>query len=121
MKKAPLHWALIVGLLVVAVQIITFYIRFGRWNTDANLTDYLFFCLAGALGGLILTFFLNRQASTARRWVVLVAFLLASPIALFMMLGGGLLGPLGTLVFPQIPWALFTWLGSLLGRIVSRE
>ena len=121
MKRVPLYWALIVGVLVVAVQIITFYVRFGRWNSDANLTDYLFFFFAGALGGLSLTFFLNRQASIARRWVVLVAFLLASPIALFMMLGGGLLGPLGTLIFPQIPWVLFTWLGSLLGRIVTRE
>lgn len=121
MKKVPLYWAFIVGCFVVAAQVITFYVRFGRWNTEADLTDYLFFFLAGALGGLILIFFLNRQSSTARRWVVLVAFLLASPIALFMMLGGGLLGPLGTLIFPQIPWALFSWIGSLVGRIVSKE
>jgi hypothetical protein len=46
-------------------------------------------------------------------------FLLASPIALLAMLGGGLLGPIGVLVFPQIPWALFTWIGSLAGRFGS--
>ena len=60
MKKVPLYWTLIVGLLSVAAQIVTFYVRFGRWNTDATLTEYLLFFLAGALGGWILIFFLNR-------------------------------------------------------------
>lgn len=50
----------------------------------------------------------------------MAAFLLISPVALFMMIGGGLLGPLGVLIFPQIPWALFTWIGSLVARFVSR-
>jgi hypothetical protein len=51
---------------------------------------------------------------------VLAAFLLASPAALLMMLAGGLFGPLGILLWPQIPWALFTWIGSILGQIGSR-
>ena len=119
MKKVPLYWALIIGLLVVAAQVITFYVRFGRWNTSAFFVDYLLMFLAGVLGGLILIYFQNRQPSTDGRWIVLVGFLLASPVALFMMIAGGLLGVLGILLFPQIPWALFTWLGSLGGRRVS--
>jgi hypothetical protein len=48
--------------------------------------------------------------------VVLIAFLLVSPVAMLFMLGGGLLGWNGILLFPQIPWALFTWIGSLVGK-----
>ena len=120
LQKVSLYWALLVGLLSPAAQALEYYFRFDRWNTDATTAEYFLFFLAGALGGVILIFFMNRQASTKRRWVVLIAFLLASWIALIMMIAGGLLGPLGVLLFPQIPWALFTWIGSLVVKLVSR-
>ena len=121
LKKLSLYWALLVGLLSAVAQAFTYYFRFGRWNTDATATEYLLFFLAGALGGVILIFFMNRQASTKRRWVVLIAFLLASGVALIMMIAGGLLGPIGVLLFPQIPWALFTWLSSWLAKFIARD
>jgi hypothetical protein len=120
MKMLSAYWALVVGLLAVTIQILIFYFRFSRWNTIAGFAEYLFFFLAGSLGGSILIFFLNRQASITARWLVLTAFLLASPLALIMMLGGGLLGPLGVLVFPLIPWALFSWLGAWMARLTAR-
>lgn len=109
-----------VGLLSIVAQVVMFYLRFGRWPRDATFAEYLFFFLAGGLGGSILIFFLNRLRSSPGRWIVLMGFLVASPIALFMMVGGGLLGPLGVLIFPQIPWALFTWLGSWVAKFVAR-
>ena len=121
MKTVSYYWAMLVGLLTIVAQVVTFYLRFGRWNTDAFIVDYLIIFLAGALGGLILIYFLNRQSSSDARWIVLIAFLLASPLALFMMIGGGLLGLLGILTLPQIPWALSTWLGSLIGKRISRS
>jgi hypothetical protein len=121
MKKVSWYWALLVGLLVVAAQVITFYIRFGRWNTNAFIVDYLLIFLAGALGGLILIYFLNRQPSSDARFIVTIAFLLATPLALIMMIAGGLLGIPGILIFPQIPWALFSWIGSLVAKRVSRR
>ena len=121
MKKVSLYWVLLVGLLSVAAQGLNYYLRFGRWNTSATAIEFLLFFLSGALGGGVLIYFLNRQASAMRRWVVLIAFLLASPIALFMMLGGGLLGPPGVLIFPQIPWALLAWIGSWAGKFISRS
>ena len=87
---------------------------------DSSLLDYLLFFVAGTLGGLILLFFLNRQTSNTSWWIVLGFFVVASPVAMFFVLGGGLLGPLGVLIFPQIPWVLFTWIGSLAGRWVAR-
>ena len=120
LQKVSFYWALLVGLLSPVAQSLEYYIRFDRWNTEATLTEYLLFFLAGTLGGVILIFFMNRQASTRRRWVVLIAFLLASWIALIMMIAGGLLGPMGVLLFPQVPWGLFTWIGSWLAKFIVR-
>ena len=117
----PFYWTLGAGILSIAAQIITYYLRFGVWNTEAQVSDLIFFFLAGTLGGLILIFFLNRQETRKGRWIVLAAFLLISPLSILVMLGGGLFGPLGILIWPQIPWALFTWLGSVLGRVVARK
>ena len=46
----------------------------------------------------------------------IVEFALVLPL----MLIGGLLGPLGVLILPQIPWALFAWIGSLVSRLSAR-
>ena len=119
MKKISPYWSLLIGLLTIAYQVVTFYARFGRWNTDAFFFDYILFFLAGVLGGLILIYFLNNQTNAAKRWVVLVAFLLATPIAMLFILGGGLLGWIGIILLPQIPWALVTWIGSLVGKLIK--
>ncbi len=108
MKKYQLFGVLFIGLLSVAAQIAVFFVRFGKWNTTSSVLDYILFFVAGTLGGLIFIYFTNRQHCKTGRRITLLAFLLASPIALFMMISGGLLGSIGVLVFPQIPWALFT-------------
>jgi hypothetical protein len=102
--------------LSVVAQIAVFYVRFGEWNAHSTVLDYILFFVAGTLGGLILFYFLNRQTSKTARSVTLLAFLLASPIALVMVISGGSLGPIGVLVYPQIPWTLFVWLGGLVGN-----
>jgi hypothetical protein len=114
-------WAILVGLLSIVAQVFTFYIRFGFFNTQASFANYVSFFLAGTLGGSILMWFLNREISPQGRRIVLIAFLLASPLALIMMLAGGLFGPIGVLIVPQIPWALFTWLGALVSKRFSRS
>ena len=121
MQKTSWYWILGVGLFSVAAQIAIFYVRFQRWNTDSTIIDYVLFFLAGALGGWILTYFLNRQTTGMQRILVLAGFLVATPVALFMMIGGGLFGLLGILILPQIPWALFTWIGSAVGKMVSKK
>jgi hypothetical protein len=121
MKKTQIYWALVVGLLSIVAQIATFYMRFGKWNVSSTMLDYVLFFLTGTLGGLILIFFLNRQNSKTAWSVTLLAFLLASPIAMVMMVGGGLLGSIGVLIFPQIPWALFAWIGGLVGNFFAKK
>ena len=121
MKKTQVIGALLVGLLTVVAQVAVYFVRFGTWNAYSTVLDYILFFMAGTLGGLILFYFLNRQNSKTAWSVTLLAFLLASPIALVMMIGGGLLGSIGVLVYPQIPWALFTWLGGLVGNSLAKK
>lgn len=119
MKKNHIFIALFVGLLSVAAQIAVFFVRFGKWNASSTVLDYILFFVSGSLGGVILIYFLNRQNSKTARLMTLLAFLLASPVALIMMISGGLLGSIGVLMFPQIPWALFAWLGGMVGNILE--
>ncbi len=121
MRKTQIFGVLLVGLLSVVAQIAVFYVRFGKWNAYFTVLDYTLFFVAGALGGLILIYFLNRQNSKTAWSVTLLAFLLVSPIALVMMIGGGLLGSIGVLVYPQIPWTLFAWLGGLVGNFLAKK
>jgi hypothetical protein len=120
-KKISVYWLIAVGLLSVAAQALVFYARFNRWNTDSSFLDYAMFFVSGCLGGWILVYFLNIQDSLAGRWSVLIAFLLASPISLSLMVGGGLFGPLGVTILPSIPWALFCRLGSATGQLLSKD
>lgn len=108
--------ALVVGIATVLWQVVTFFLRFGRMNTDSGILDYVMFFLAGAVGGLILVFFLNKQTSSRGWWIVMAAFVLAFPVAMIFVLGGGLLGYIGIILFPQIPWAIATWFGSMIGK-----
>ena len=113
-------WSLLVGVIAVVWQILSYYFRFGQFNPYAPWSDYIWFFLSGSLGGLILVMFLNRQTASKSWWSVLIAFVLATPVAMIFMLGGGLLNFGGTLILPQIPWFIFTWIGSLVGKFLSR-
>ena len=119
-RKLSIYWSGLVGLLVVALQVIIFYARFGRWNTAAPIIDYLWLFIGGWLGGWLLITTLNRQEAKSAWWSVLVAFLIATPISLFMSVMGGVLGPVGVVVFPLIPWALALWIGTLVGKFLTR-
>lgn len=120
MKRISMVWALLVGLVSVLWQVLSYLFRFGKLNPHAPFMDYVIFFLSGTIGGLILLFFLNRQPAAKAWWSVLIAFLLGTPLAMLFILGGGMLGYIGILIFPQIPWFIFTWLGSLVGRFLSR-
>jgi hypothetical protein len=121
MKKVSLYWSAAVGLISTLLQVLGYYIRFGELNEFATVPEYLAFFAAGLLGGLILIFFLNRQESSKGWWAVMIAFVLATPVAMIFMLGGGMLGYIGILIFPLIPWAIVTWLGSIIGKFISKR
>jgi len=116
MNKTSYMSAFLVGIATILWQVVTFIVRFGRMNTDSGILDYVMFFFAGAVGGLILAFFLNKQTSNRGWWIVMIAFILAFPIAMIFVIGGGLLGYVGIILLPQIPWAIVTWIGSVIGK-----
>ncbi|MBI3167894.1 MAG: hypothetical protein HYZ22_05415 [Chloroflexi bacterium] len=120
MNKKTLYWALGVGVFAILWQVFTFYFRFGQFNPYALWQDYLYFFFAGALGGLVLSLFLNRQTADKAWWAVLIAFAIATPVAMIFMVGGGLYGLVGILLAPLLPWTLITWLGSLVGKWLTK-
>lgn len=120
MKPLSLLWALPVGLISVFWQVAAYYIRFGQFNPYSSFSDYIWFFISGSLGGLILVFFINQQFTQKGRLTVLSAFVLGTPVAMIFMVGGGLLGLAGILILPQIPWLIFSWIGSLLGKFLMK-
>ena len=120
MRKVSPYLSLLAGALTLAAQILFFYVRFGHMNADAAFMDYVSFFIAGTLGGLVLIYFLNLGSNVGRRVVVFAAFLMITPVAMVLMLGGGMLGWIGVILFPQIPWILMTWIGSLVGKWMVR-
>ena len=120
-KQTSYMWAIPIGLLFPLLQVAIYYMRFGELNPYAPVWDYLWFFLAGTAGILLLIFLLNRSANGAQRWAVALAFLVGTPISTMMMVGGGVLGPIGIILFPLLNWVLFSGLGFLVGRYFSRK
>jgi len=118
MKKVSYGWAILVGIFAMIAQVAGFYTRFGRLApVESSPLDFLWFFLGGLAGGAVLIYFLNRNTSKTARWVVLIAFLLGAYPAMLAMLGGGLIGVIGIVLFPAIVWGIFTGIGHSLGRI----
>jgi hypothetical protein len=119
-RELSYWWAALIGLFFPVLQGAIYYFRFGIFNPYAGLLDYAMFFLGGALGGTILIALLRRSRTKAAKWSVLLAFLLATPLATLGMLGGGLLGPIGTVLFPAVIWVIITGIGYGIGRLFSR-
>lgn len=119
-REIPYWWATVLGLLFPVLQAAFYYARFGILNPYAPLIDYLLFFLGGTLGGFILIALLRRSGTKAAKWSVTLAFLLGTPIAFIGSLGGGLLGPIGVVLFPAIIWAVFTGIGYWIGKLFSK-
>jgi hypothetical protein len=119
-RKLSYWWAALIGLFFPILQDLLYYIRFRILNPYAGPQDYVLFFLGGALGGTILIALLRRSPTKAAKWSVLLAFLLATPLATLGMLGGGLFGLFGIVLLPAAIWAIITGIGYGIGRLLSR-
>jgi hypothetical protein len=120
-KKIPYWWALLLGLLSPVLQAAIFYFRFKSLNEESSALDYVMFFVAGTVGGLIMIALVNRSKAKAAKWLVVIAFILATPIALIGMIVGGLVGPFGVVFMSAMLWAFITGLGYVVGRFLSRS
>ena len=74
------------------------------------------FVLAGILVGLILRWSV-RGTSGIWRFVLVVAAVLATPLALWFSLAGGLLGPPGVIVGATAPYLIFVGIPAFTGKL----
>ena len=128
--KVPIFF----GAGFVALQLFIAIIRFGSaWvGTGARgagrdvipafaasiVFGFGLFVLAGILAGLILRWSL-RGTSGTWRFVLGAAGVLATPLALWFSLAGGLLGPPGVIIGATAPYLIFVGTPALAGRLIG--
>ncbi len=115
-KNPSFLWALATGLAFLVLQIVIFLIRFGSLNTGVPVTDYIFFFIDGALIGLALVVALRRCETKGAYRATMAGFVIGIPFALFGLVVGGLLGPVGSTLFSVSPGLFFIFAGYLVGR-----
>lgn len=76
------------------------------------------FVLAGVLVGLVLRWSV-RGTSGIWRFVLVAAGVLATPLALWFSLAGGLLGPPGVIIGATAPYLIFVGIPALAGRLTG--
>ena len=119
-KKPSFLWALAIGLAFPILQALIFLIRFNTLTAGASATDYIFFFIGGSLIGLALIAALRRCETRGAYRAALIGFAIGLPFALFGMVIGGMLGPVGGIIFSVSPGVFFILVGFLIGRAVFR-
>lgn len=74
------------------------------------------FFAAGALAGLFVQWLLRGSRGGWRRFVI-VSAVVATPLAIWMSLVGGLFGPPGVVLYCLAPYLLLSGLPALLRRV----
>jgi hypothetical protein len=120
-KKPSFLWALAIGLAFPLLQVLIYFVRFGGLNPEAPLTDYLLFLLGGVFAGAGLIYFLRRSETAGISRAVIIAFIVSVPLAMFGMVVGGAIGPIGALILGVSPSVFITGVGYFLGRAFSKK
>jgi len=104
-------WAILYGLYFYLIFHVLFLFRFGRFNTDMSVVD-LFIVLVGIMSVLLLMYFAKKVGE--KKKLLFIPFVIAIPFSYIGALGGGLLGPVGVLVFGMIPFLITLPIGYAL-------
>ena len=117
----PLHLFLVIGastLLWPLVHYLVFILRFPGGVMEPSA---LVFGPMGAVAGGFLAYWLKEAQSQQQRLLVVLGYLVASPLAFIGSLGGGLvLSPyLGVTIFGALPLILGCFFGFQLGKRFS--
>lgn len=116
----PLHLFLVIGastLLWPLVHYLRFVMEFPGGVMEPSA---LIFAPFGAIAGGFLAFWLKEAQSQQQRLLVVLGYLVASPLAFIGSLGGGLLSPfIGVTLFGAIPLIPGCFFGYQLGKRFS--
>ena len=96
-------WAILYGFYLYIIFHALFLFRFGRINTSVSVND-LFILLVGILSVVLLMYFGNKIGE--KRQLLFIPFVIAVPFSYVGVLGGGLLGPVGMVLFGMIPFLI---------------
>ena len=118
------YWFLPVlcGLGMCVLQTVLAIYRFGN---NISLLQFLnplmwlglgLFFVAGGLIGMLIERLL-RGTTSGFRILLLVAAILATPIAIYLSLVGGLFGPPGVVIYGMFPYLLLVGIPRLIGKL----
>lgn len=120
-KTPSFLWAIPLGFLYPVLQVLIFYLRFGRLNQDSAFTDYASFFLSGALGAVLFIYFLRRSEEKPIRSLVMSGYAISLPLALFAMILGGLFGIIGVVIFGALPSLILVPIGYFGGKLMVKQ
>lgn len=120
-KKPSFLWALAIGAAFPILQVLVFLIRFNDLASGASFADYIFFFVGGLLIGLALIAALRRCETQGTYRATLIGFGLGLPFAVFGMVVGGMLGPVGVVMFSVSPGVFFILVGYLIGQAAFKK
>ena len=108
-----------------ALQTLTVLYRFGGDPVLTGLLNHqmwtglgLFFLTGGLIGMLVQL--LLRGTTSGFRILLLIATILATPLAVYMSLFGGLLGHFGVVTGGILPYLLLVGIPGLIGKLWER-
>ena len=117
----PLHLFLVIGASTVLWPLIHYLVFVIRFPNGVIEPSALVFAPFGAVAGGFLAYWLKEAQSQQQRLLVVLGYLVASPLAFIGSLGGGLvLSPyIGVTIFGALPLILGCFFGFQLGKWFS--
>jgi len=111
-------WALVFGFYYYIIFQLVYLARFGDLNLSWNFVD-VFLPAVGIISVAMFIYFAKKIPE--RRGLFFIPFFIALPLSMLGALGGGLLGPLGVLIFGLLPFAVLLPLGYWLVKKFIKE
>jgi hypothetical protein len=117
----PLHLFLVIGASTLLWPLIHYLVFILRFPDGVMQPSALIFAPMGAIAGGFLAYWLKEAQSQQQRLLVVLGYLVASPLAFIGSLGGGLvLSPyIGPTLFGALPLILGCFFGFQLGKRFS--
>ncbi|MCP4362092.1 MAG: hypothetical protein GY796_29135 [Chloroflexi bacterium] len=119
--KRPTPWFILLSFIWPAVQILFFWLRFGR--PPDSVIESLYFLPMGMISAGFILFLMNRAKNRTVKVSTAIGYLVACPFAMIGSLGGGLvIHPLiGVTLFGSIPLLLGSAAGYWLGKLPTEN
>ncbi len=121
-RRSYWFFPVVCGLAMCALQILIVLYRFGSesflsgFSNDQMWVGLVLFFVTGVLIGLLIQLLLRGTAS-GFRVLLLVATVLATPLAVYMSLLGGLFGQFGVIIAGILPFLLLVGIPRLIGKL----